>query len=85
MIKPVGQRILLKLEKDVDLTPGGIVIPEVAQEKLYRGKVVAVCDDCKLKIGDLVMYDKYAGSDFVKDREEYMIIKVKNILGVVEE
>ena len=84
MIKPVGQRVVLKLEKDVDLTPGGIVIPEMAQEKLYRGKVVAVYEGCKLKIDDIVMYDKYTGSIFEKDREEYMIIKVENILGVVE-
>ena len=85
MIKPTGKRVIIKLEKDVELTPGGLIIPEMAQEKLYRGRVVAVHDGCKLKEGDLVMYDKYTGNIFEQDGEDYMIIKVENILCVVEE
>ena len=85
MIKPVGKRIIIKLEKDVEKTPGGLIIPEMAQEKLYRGRVVAVHEECNLNVGDLVMYDKYTGNIFEKDREKYMIIKVENILCVVEE
>lgn len=85
MIKPLGKRIVIKLEKDVSLTHGGIVIPVMAQEKLYRGRIVAVHDGCKLNVGEIVMYDKYAGNIFEKDREQYLIIKVENILCVVEE
>ena len=85
MIKPTGERVIIKLEKDVSLTPGGLIIHEMAQEKLYRGRIVAVHEGCKLKVGELVMYDKYTGNIFEKDREQYMIIKVENILCVLEE
>lgn len=85
MIKPAGERIVIKLEKDVDKTPRGLIIQEMAQEKLYRGRIVAVHDGCKLKVGERVVYDKYTGNIFEQDREQYMIIKVENILCVVEE
>ena len=86
-VKPLADRVMVKLEKDEAKTAGGIIIPDTAQEKTQRGKVVEVGDDkeaIKVKPGQKVMYDKYAGTQLKIDGEEHLILKMADIIAVVE-
>jgi chaperonin GroES len=86
-IKPLGDRVLLKTEKEEEKTKGGLYIPETAQEKTQEGVVVAVGDDkdvITVKEGQKVMYDKYAGTNLKIDGEEHLIVKMDDIIAVVE-
>ena len=86
-VKPLADRVMVKLEKDETKTAGGIIIPDTAQEKTQRGKVVEVGDDkeaIKVKPGQKVMYDKYAGTQIKIKEEEHLILKMSDIIAVVE-
>jgi chaperonin GroES len=86
-IKPIGDRILVKMEGVEEKTAGGIFIPQTAQEKTQIGKVLAVGDDkemIKVKVGQKVMYDKYAGTTIKVDGDEQLIVKMPDILAVIE-
>ena len=86
-IKPIGDRILIKMEGVEEKTAGGILIPQTAQEKTQIGKVIAIGDDkdaIKVKTGQKVMYDKYAGTTVKVEGEEQLIIKMSDILAVIE-
>ncbi len=84
-IKPLGERILVKIKTSDEKTAGGIVIPETAQEKTQEGIVVSIGDspDIKLKKGDVIVYDKYAGTQFKIDDKDHLILKLEDILAVV--
>ncbi|MFP4483735.1 MAG: co-chaperone GroES [Spirochaetaceae bacterium] len=87
-IKPLGDRVLLKTEKEEEKTKGGLYIPETAQEKTQSGKVVAVGDDdeaIKVKVGQKVMYDKYAGTMVTIDDVDHLVIRMDDIIAVIEE
>jgi chaperonin GroES len=78
---------MVKLEKNEAKTAGGIIIPDTAQEKTQTGVVVAVGDDkevIKVSVGQKVMYDKYAGTQVKIDGEEHLILKMSDIIAVVE-
>ncbi len=85
-IKPLGDRVLVKLEEVEEKTAGGIFIPQTAQEKTQSGSVVAVGDDetIKVKEGQKVMYDKYAGTTVSMDNEDHLLIRYSDILAVIE-
>ncbi len=86
-IKPIGDRVLVKLESVEEKTSGGIFIPQTAQEKTQTGKIIAVGDDkdaIKVKVGQKIMYDKYAGTSVKVEGEEQLIIKMADILAVIE-
>jgi chaperonin GroES len=86
-IKPIGDRVLVKLEDVEEKTSGGIFIPQTAQEKTQAGKVVAIGDDkdaIKVKVGQRVMYDKYAGTTVKVEGEEQLILKMSDILAIIE-
>ncbi len=88
-LKPLADRVLLKQEKAETKTASGIIIPETAQEKTQTGTVEAVGtgtekDKITVKVGDRVMYDKYAGTQVKIDGEEYLIVKNSDIIAVVE-
>jgi len=85
-IKPMGDRVLVKMEQVQEKTAGGIFIPQTAQEKTQIAQVIAVGDDesIKVKEGDRVMYDKYAGTSVKKDGEEYLILHMSDILAVID-
>ena len=86
-VKPLADRVLVKLEKNEAKTAGGIIIPDNAQEKTQQGIVVAVGDDdeaIKVKPKQRVMYDKYAGTQIKIDGEEHLILKMADIVAVVE-
>ena len=88
-VKPLGDRVLVKLEKNEAKTAGGIIIPDTAQEKTQQGLVVDVGpgtekEKITVKSGDRVMYDKYAGSQIKIDGEEHLILRMSDIIAIVE-
>lgn len=86
-VKPLGDRILIKMEQEETTTRGGIIIPETAQEKTQIGNVVAVGDDedvITVKVGQRVMYDKYAGTTVKIEDEDHLILSMSDVLAVVE-
>ena len=86
-VKPIGDRVLVKLEDVEEKTAGGIYIPQTAQEKTQIGIVVAVGDDkeaIKVKVGQKIMYDKYAGTTIIIEGEEQLLIRMSDILAIIE-
>jgi chaperonin GroES len=85
-IKPLGDRVLVKLEEVEEKTAGGIFIPQTAQEKTQTGIVVAVGEDetIQVKTGQKVMYDKYAGTQVNVDKEDHLLIRYSDILAIIE-
>ena len=86
-VKPLGDRVLVKLQYAEEKTAGGIIIPDTAQEKTQQGVVLAVGDDeaVKVKVKDKIMYDKYAGTTIKVNGEEQLIIKMSDIIAKVED
>ncbi len=94
MLKPLGDRIVIKVIEDTEQTSGGIFIPDSAKEKPQKGEVVAVGmgkmndkgerEPMDVKTGDVVLYAKYAGTDIKMDGVEYKILSVKDALAVIE-
>ena len=92
-IKPLGDRVLLQVADVEEQIKGGIVIPDSAKEKPQEAKVVALgtggTDDdgnkikFDVKVGDLVLTNKYGGTDVTLDDEEYKIVKSDDVLAVV--
>ena len=87
-IKPLADRVLV-LPAQSEEKVGGIIIPDTAKEKPQRGKVVAVGNGTKdeemiLKVGDEVLYGKYAGTELENDGEKYLIMRQSDVLAVVE-
>ncbi|MBF9018663.1 MULTISPECIES: co-chaperone GroES [unclassified Oceanispirochaeta] len=86
-IKPLGDRVLLKVVEAETKTASGLYIPETAQEKTQTATVVAIGDDKDLitvKVGDKVMYDKYAGTTISIDDVDHLIIKMQDVIAIVE-
>jgi chaperonin GroES len=86
-VKPIGDRVLVKIKESETKTAGGIIIPQTAQEKTQTGVVVAVgtdSDAIKVKVGDEVMYDKYAGTQIKIDGVEHLIVKMSDILAILQ-
>lgn len=94
-IKPLGERVVLKVLESEEKTKSGIVLPDTAKEKPQMGKVVAVGTGKVLengqkmaldvKVGDKVLFAKYAGTEVKLDGEEFMVLKESDILGIVAE
>ena len=87
-IKPLADRVLV-LPAQAEEKVGGIIIPDTAKEKPQRGKVVAVGTGTKdeemiLKVGDEVLYGKYAGTELENEGEKYLITRQSDVLAVVE-
>jgi len=86
-VKPLADRVMVKLEKNEAKTAGGIIIPDTAQEKTQTGLVVAIGDDkemIKVSVGQRVMYDKYAGTEVKVDGVEHLILKMPDVIAVIE-
>ncbi len=86
-VKPLGDRVLLKITAAETKTASGLYIPETAQEKTQTATVVAIGDDkdmISVKPGEKVMYDKYAGTSVSIDDEDHLIIRMQDIIAVVE-
>ena len=86
-VRPLADRVLVKTEKTESKTASGIIIPDTAQEKTQTAVVVAVGDDkekIKVKSGERVMYDKYAGTSIKIDGEDHLILKAADIIAVID-
>ncbi len=92
-IKPLGERVVLKVIDDVEKTSGGIFIPDSAKEKPQKGEIVAVGEGkfndkgerepMDVKVGDKVLFAKYSGTDVKIEDVEYKIISAKDLLAVI--
>ena len=94
MLKPLGDRIVVKVVEDTEQTSGGIFIPDSAKEKPQKGEIVAVGmgklndkgerEPLDVAVGQTVLYAKYAGTDVKMDGIEYKILSVKDALAIIE-
>jgi len=94
MLKPLGDRIIAKGTSAEEVTKGGIVLPDTAQEKPQEGEVIAVgpgklLDSGKLmpmdvKVGDKIIYAKYGGTEIKIDDEEYIILRQDDVLAILD-
>lgn len=83
--KPLKDRVFVSYTEEMERTSGGIYIPDAAKEKPQKGKVEAVGSEVKtLKVGDVVLFDKYAGTKIAIDGTDFLIVKEEDILGVFE-
>lgn len=93
-VKPLGDRVFVKVSEAEEKTAGGIILPDNAKEKPQVGEIVAVGpgkrnDDgsraaIDIKVGDKVLYSKYAGTDIKLGTDDYVLLSEKDILAVVE-
>jgi chaperonin GroES len=93
-LRPLQDRIIVKRVEEETMTAGGIFIPETAKEKPQKGEIVAVGNGKKtedgkvipldLKVGEKVLFGKYAGTEIKVEGEEYLIMREDDILGVME-
>lgn len=85
-VKPLGDRVLVKLVEEHERTQGGIYIPDTAKDKPQTGEVTAVGDGEKVtvKVGDRVMFAKFAGTEVKIDSVEHLLLPMEDVLAVVE-
>ncbi|MBV9851775.1 MAG: co-chaperone GroES [Armatimonadetes bacterium] len=93
MLKPLGDRIVVKALEAEQMSAGGIVLPDTAKEKPQQGEVLAVgpgktLDNGKIstvdvKVGDKVVYSKYGGTEIKVGGEEVIILRADDVLGVL--
>ncbi len=87
-IKPLADRVVIEPENAEEKTAGGIIIPDTAKEKPQRGKIVAAGKGTKdepitVKVGDSVLYGKYAGTEIALNGGEYLIMRESDIFAVI--
>ena len=87
-IKPLADRVLVEPSAAEDKTAGGIIIPDTAKEKPQKGTIVAVGQGTKdqpmtVKVGDVVLYGKYAGTEINVDGNIYLIMKESDIYAII--
>ena len=93
-LKPLGDRVLVKRLEQEEVTKGGIIIPDSAKEKPMKGEIIAagpgkIGDDGKhqkmhVSKGDLVLFNKYAGTEIKVDDEDFLVMREDDILAVIE-
>ena len=88
-IKPLADRVLIKPAPAEEKTIGGIIIPDTAKEKPLKGEVVAAGNGTKdeamvVKVGDTVLYGKYAGQELEFEGEKYLVMRQSDILAVIQ-
>ncbi|MCK9203955.1 MAG: co-chaperone GroES [Bacteroidales bacterium] len=87
-IKPLADRVLIEPAAAEEKTAGGIIIPDTAKEKPQKGTVVAVGPGKKdepmtVKVGEEVLYGKYAGTEITLDGKNYLIMRESDIVAVI--
>ena len=93
-VKPLNDRVLVKRIEEVQVTKGGIVIPDTAKEKPIEGQVIAVGPgkmsdagnrmSLQAKEGDRILFGKYSGTEIKVEGEEYLMMREDDILAIVE-
>ena len=87
-IKPLADRVLVEPAVAEEKTAGGIIIPDTAKEKPQKGKVVAVGpgkkdEPMEVKVGDMVLYGKYSGTEISDNDKDYLIMRESDIVAIV--
>ncbi len=91
-VKPLADRVIVKPSETQEEKKGSIIIPDTAKEKPQQGEIIAVGpgkmvegkrEEMEVKIGDKVLYGKYAGTEVTIDDEEYMIMRESDILAIL--
>ena len=88
MIKPLADRVLIEPKEAETKTASGSYIPDTAKEKPQQGKVIAVGpgkkdEPMEVKVGDVVLYGKYAGTEVTVEDKKYLIVKQSDILAIL--
>ena len=93
-IRPLHDRVVVKRKPQEQTSPGGIVIPDNAKEKPIRGEVIAIGQGkilengkhraLDIKVGDEVLFGKYAGSEVKIDSDELLVLREDDIMGIIE-
>ena len=92
-LRPLGDKLVVKVKEEETKTSSGIVLPDSAQEKPQQGEVIAVgsgevIDGKKVpldvRVGDQVIYSKYSGNEVKVEGEQFLIIKQSDVLAIVE-
>jgi len=93
-LKPLGDRLIVEASEEEQTTASGIVLPDTAQEKPQRGKVVAVGDGAidedgkrrpmDIKEGDEVLYSKYGGTEITVEGNDVLVLRESDVLAKVE-
>ena len=88
MIKPLADRVVIEPQEAQTRTASGIYIPDTAKEKPQQGTVVAAGpgkndETMEVKVGDVVLYGKYAGTEVTVDDKKYLIVKQSDILAII--
>tara|TARA_B110000196_G_scaffold268836_1_gene243141 strand:+ start:411 stop:692 length:282 start_codon:yes stop_codon:yes gene_type:complete len=88
-ITPLADRVIIKQAEAETTTASGIIIPDTAQEKPQKGKVIAVGKGTKdnpitVKAGNTVLYGKYVGTELKHNGEDYLIMKESDILAIIK-
>tara|TARA_B100000902_G_C27029267_1_gene773589 strand:- start:31 stop:312 length:282 start_codon:yes stop_codon:yes gene_type:complete len=88
-IKPLADRVIIEQAAAETTTASGIIIPDTAQEKPQKGSVVAVGQGTKehpitVKVGDIVLYSKYGGTELKHEEKDYLIMKESDILAIIK-
>jgi len=83
--QPLGDRLLVERVEEATTTASGIIIPDNAKEKPSRGKVLAIGSDVEdINVDDVVVFGKYAGTDLILDDNEYLVLEVSDVLGIIK-
>jgi len=87
-IRPLADRVLVEPAAAETKTASGIIIPDTAQEKPQKGKIVAVGPGTKdnpitLKVGDNILYGKYSGTELKHEDDDYLIMRESDILAII--
>lgn len=87
-IKPLADRVIIEPAAAEEVTAGGIIIPDTAKEKPQKGKIVAIGTGKKdepltVKVGDNVLYGKYAGTEITIDGNDYLIMRESDVVAIV--
>jgi chaperonin GroES len=94
-IRPLGDRAIVKRLESETKTAGGILIPDSATEKPSKGKILAVGPGKSLKggkhrplavkVGDVVLFGKYSGTEFKEGKDEFVVLREEDIIGILDE
>ncbi len=85
-IRPLGSRVLVRVQAEPETTASGIVLPDTAKETPQRGEVIAIGEDedlIKVAPGDHVLYPKYTGSEVTVDGDDHLIVEATDLLAVL--
>ena len=88
MLKPLGTRVVIEPKEAETMTAGGLYIPDNAKEKPQQGEIVAVGPGAKdepmeVKVGETVLYGKYAGTEVKLDGEDHLVLREEDILAII--